>query len=214
MRFDLVIFDCDGVLVDSEPISARIFANHLRAVGLPMSDEEVDRRFRGRSMAACLRLVEELRGSRLPGSFIDDLQRDTFAAFRGQLKPVDGVEAVLDALRVPFCVASSGEHEKMRVTLGLTGLWPRFEGRIFSASEVEHGKPAPDLFLHAAAKMGAEPSRSAVVEDSLPGVAAGVAAGMTVFGHSARSDREALAAAGAETFETMDELHRLLVESD
>lgn len=206
MRFDLVIFDCDGVLVDSEAISARIFADHLRKVGLEMSDEEVDRRFRGRSMASCLALVEKLREEPLPETFLDDLQRDTFAAFREGLKPVSGVTEVLDALRVPFCVASSGEHEKMRLTLSLAGLWSRCEGRIFSASEVAHGKPAPDLFLHAARKMAAEPSRCAVVEDSLPGVRAGVSAGMTVFGYVARSDSQAMQAAGADTFERMDQL--------
>jgi HAD superfamily hydrolase (TIGR01509 family) len=213
MRFDLVIFDCDGVLVDSEPTAARIFAEHLRAVGLAMTDEEVDRRFRGRSMASCLREVEELLAKPLPKTFLEDLQRDTFAAFREELQPVDGVAAVLDALRIPFCVASSGEHEKMRLTLGLTGLWPRFEGRIFSASEVTHGKPAPDLFLHAAERMGAKPGRCAVIEDSLPGVQAAVAAGMKVFGHAARPESDVkLAEAGAATFGSMDELLALLGE--
>jgi HAD superfamily hydrolase (TIGR01509 family) len=210
MRFDLVIFDCDGVLVDSEPISARVLARHLEQIGLPMSHEEIDARFTGRSMMSCLETVENLRGKPLPGDFLAELQQETYEQFRADLKAVHGVATVLDSLRIPYCVASSGDHEKMRLTLALTGLRERFEGRIFSATEVPRGKPFPDLFLHAAKSMGAEPSRCAVIEDSEPGVRAAVAAGMTVFGYAERSDAKRLEAAGAVVFDSMEQLPALL----
>jgi HAD superfamily hydrolase (TIGR01509 family) len=142
---------------------------------------------------------------------VDDWRRRTLDAFGRELRAVDGVEAVLDGLKAPFCVASSGEPARMRFTLGMTGLLPRFEGRMFSAVEVPRGKPAPDLFLHAARRMGAAPARCAVVEDTAVGVRAGAAAGMTVFGYAVMSDPDALRAAGAaHVFGDMRELPDLL----
>ncbi len=131
-----------------------------------------------------------------------------FAAFETELRPVPGIAAALDAITLPNCVASSASIEKMRVTLGQTGLWDRFEGRIFSATEVEHGKPAPDLFLHAASSMGWEPADCAVVEDSPAGVKAGLAAGMTVFGYAGTTPAALLE--GARVFTDMAELPALL----
>lgn len=210
MRWDLVIFDCDGVLVDSEPISNRIFSTMLGEIGLPMTYEETVREFVGRSMQSCIEIMERRLGGPVPEHFLPDYRARTFAAFERDLRPVPGVVDVLDALRAPTCVASSGEHAKIRMTLGVTGLLPRFEGRIFSAVEVERGKPAPDLFLHAARLMNAAPPACAVVEDSILGVQAGVAAGMAVFGYAAQSDAGALAASGARVFRTMGELIPLL----
>ncbi|HWK90262.1 MAG TPA: HAD family hydrolase, partial [Longimicrobium sp.] len=167
--------------------------------------------FVGRSMGACVAIVEERIGRPVPAGFTDDFHARTFAAFRAELRAVAGVEQALDAIALPTCVASSGEPAKIRFTLGLTGLLPRFDGRIFSAAEVQRGKPAPDLFLHAASRMGAVPERCAVVEDSLLGVQAGAAAGMTVFGYAERTDAAALAAAGAtHVFTSMHELPGLL----
>ncbi|HEU0014243.1 MAG TPA: HAD family hydrolase [Longimicrobium sp.] len=195
--YGLVIFDCDGVLVDSEPIANRVFAEMLAELGLPLGYEETVRTFVGRSMPACVAIVEERIGRPVPAGFTDDFRERTFAAFRRQLRPVAGVEQALDAIALPTCVASSGEPAKIRFTLGLTGLLPRFEGRIFSSVEVERGKPAPDLFLHAARRMGVTPERCAVVEDSVLSAQAGAAAGMTVLGYAERTDAAALAAAGA-----------------
>jgi phosphoglycolate phosphatase len=210
VRFELLILDCDGVLVDSEPIANRVFADELRRIGLPMRHEEVCETFVGLTLARSVEIIEERLGRPVPAGFLDRLQARTFAAFRDGLAPVPGVREALLRIDLPCCVASSGEHEKMRLTLGLTGLLPRFEGRLYSALEVERGKPHPDLFLHAARQMGADPARAAVVEDSLPGVRAGVAAGMTVFGYAGHDDGTRLAAAGATVFHDMRLLPELL----
>jgi HAD superfamily hydrolase (TIGR01509 family) len=214
MRWDLVIFDCDGVLVDSEPISNRVFTEMLNEIGVRTTPDEAMRDFVGRSMASCMAIVAERLGGPAPADFEARVQARTFEAFRaGALEAVPGVAAALDALDaagVPTCVASSGEHAKMRTTLGLTGLLPRLDGRLFSATEVPRGKPHPDLFLHAARRMGAEPSRCAVIEDSPVGARAGAAAGMTVFGFAARTDPALLAETGAIVFDDMTRLAALL----
>lgn len=212
MGFDLVIFDCDGVLVDSEPLSNRILAEHLTAVGLPVTPEESVRDFMGRSLTAALAEVEQRLGRPLPAGFVAAYYEETFAAFARELEPVAGIHAALDRIALPSCVASSGPHEKIRHSLGLTGLLERFDGRIFSAADVEHGKPAPDLFLHAAATMGAAPERCVVVEDAPAGVQAGRAAGMTVLGYAGFTDAAALSAAGARTFTRMAELPDLVTD--
>ena len=181
----LLIFDCDGVLVDSEPLAAQAFAEALGEIGLPWTASEVESRFRGRSLRDCLSLVERERGA-LPAGFLETLNQLTFAKFRSGIQPIAGVRLAVEAVRkagIPYCVASSGSHEKMRLTLGLTGLLPFFEGRLYSATEVEQGKPAPDLFLFAARQMGVKIGESVVVEDSLPGVQAGVSAGARVLGY-------------------------------
>jgi len=214
--FDLVIFDCDGVLVDSEPIANEVFSRMLKELGLEIGIDEMYAQFVGRSMADCMRLVEERLGYAPPPDFVTKLQERTFQAFEaGGLQPTPGIEEVLDAIPVPVCVASSGEVEKMRFTLGLTGLLPRFDGYLFSVTEVAHAKPAPDIYLYAAERMRADSRRCAVIEDSLFGAQAGVAAGMTVFGYSAHTDAQALRRVGAhQTFAAMRELPRLLERAD
>jgi HAD superfamily hydrolase (TIGR01509 family) len=211
----LVIFDCDGVLVDSEPIANRVFADALGELGLRMSEAEMYEEFVGRSMAYCMRIVEERLGRPAPVDFVARLQERTFSAFESEgLKATDGiVEALdaLDALEIPICVASSGEIEKMRFTLGLTGLLPRFEGRLFSATQVAHGKPAPDIYLFAADRMGVSPNRCIVVEDSPAGARAGLAAGMTVLGYCAHTPADVLERLGVHrTFADMRRLPDLL----
>jgi HAD superfamily hydrolase (TIGR01509 family) len=208
---DLIIFDCDGVLVDSEPISNRVFTAALRELGFDWSYEQVCARFIGLSMTRCTELIEEDLGRSVPERFLDELQRRTFEMFRTEgLAAVRGVSEMLDRLDMPFCVASSGEPEKMQTTLGLTGLLPRFTGRMFSAQQVRRGKPAPDLFLFAAESCGVAPERCVVVEDSVPGVRAAVTARMTVFGYAERSDHAALAASGAVVFDSMTDLPALI----
>ena len=213
MSFDLVIFDCDGVLVDTEPLANRVFTAALNEIGLAVTYEEVCRDFIGLSLPRCVEIVETRRGEPLPAGFIEELQSRTFDAFERELQPVPGIHEALRRISIPLCVASSGDHEKMRLTLGLTGLLPHFEGRMFSAMDVERGKPHPDLFLRAALEMGAAPARCAVVEDSLPGVRAAVAAGMAVFGYTASAAAGPLKEAGATVFLEMAALPELLEAS-
>ena len=207
---ELVIFDCDGVLVDSELLSNRVLAQTLAEVGLPMSLEETIATFMGHSMSACIAIIEERTSRPIPPNFVSDFRDRTFEVFRRELRPVPGIESVLATIDLPYCVASSGPPEKIHLTLGITGLLPRFAGRIFSAVEVERGKPHPDLFLHAAYEMGVAPTACVVVEDSIRGVQAAVAAGMRVFGYADLTDADALAAAGARVFRSMSELPALL----
>ncbi len=209
-RSELVIFDCDGVLVDSERLTVVIEARLLTELGAPHSEQDVVDTFMGRTKAAGEALLVRMLGAEKAAEFDRRSTAEIRHAFASSLVPVAGVERVLKTLAdwgSPFCVASSGSHEKMRLTLGLTRLAGQFDGRIFSASEVAHGKPAPDLFLHAARSMGVDPARCAVVEDSVPGVQAAVAAGMTVYGFTGGlAPAGELAAAGAIPFRRMEEL--------
>lgn len=146
----------------------------------------------------------------MPPGFVSDFYTRMYDAFQRELRPVPGIISALDRISVPICVASNGNLDKMRTALDITGLLPRFEGRLFSVTEVARGKPFPDLFLYAAQRMGAIPARCVVVEDSPLGVQAGIAAGMHVFGYARLSKVDALAAAGARVFSDMEELPELL----
>lgn len=210
MRYELIIFDCDGVLVDTEPISNQVLCEMLNDIGLPFTYEETVETFIGRSDAATKAIIEERLGKPLRGNFLEEYDQRIYEMFRRDLEPIPGIVDVLDTLAVPTCVASSASHTRMHTTLGKTGLLPRFDGRMFSATEVEHGKPAPDLFLYAAGKMGARPENCAVIEDTIVGVEAGVSAGMAVFGYANSTDPQARADAGAWVFRHMNELPSLL----
>ncbi len=213
MRYDLVIFDNDGVLVDSEPISNTLLAGYLTELGHPTSYEESLRDYMGAAMHRVHDLVRERTGQRLPEDFDEVFHARVFAAFERELEPVDGVVEVLEKLTadgVPYCVASSGSHERIRVGHRKTGLDKWFgDERIFSSQDVGRGKPAPDLFLYAAERMGVPPEKCLVVEDSPLGVQAAVAAGMDVYGFAAMTPAERLAQAD-ELFDDMRELPRLL----
>lgn len=209
----LVIFDCDGVLVDSEAIANRVMAETITATGIPITYEECRARFVGGTLQRVMDTVEEWLGRPLPAGWKEDFEARRNAAFRAELQPVPGAAAAVAAVRaagIPVCVASSGTFEKMNLTLGLTGLKDYFDGNIFSAASVARGKPAPDLFLHAAERMGQLPETCTVVEDSLLGVTAGVAAGMRVLAYAADGDADALKAAGGDPFADMTELPGLL----
>jgi HAD superfamily hydrolase (TIGR01509 family) len=209
----LVIFDCDGVLVDTEPRSNLALQQALAGIGLDLSIEEVHEDFLGISWRSCLQVAAGKLGHEPPASFTEDFHTRRDALFRdGTLQAIPGVAAAVDAIVTAghdICVASSGEPEKMTFTLNETGLWDRFAGRIFSAVEVEHGKPAPDLFLHAAARMGREPADCLVVEDAPAGVAGAKAAGMRVLAYAAFTPVERLHEADA-TFDDMAALPGLL----
>lgn len=178
---ELIIFDCDGVLIDSEVISARQLIAELKGYGVDMDMAFVSRHFLGRSYPVVLREVRERWGVALPDRFEADYRERLLAAFARDLKVMPGVRDAIAALRLPYCLATSSSPERMRQSLSITGLAALFEGRTFTASEVARGKPAPDLFLHAAAKMGADPAACVVIEDSLNGIRAGLAAGMQVW---------------------------------
>ena len=205
-----VIFDCDGVLVDTERAANEVLASLITELGVETSLEQAMGTYMGRSWASCMEILEAELGERPPTDLRERYMEGATAAWRRDLAPVPGIEAALDAIALPTCVASSGEHARMRLTLGLTGLLLRFEGRIFSATEVAHGKPAPDLFLHAAKQMGFEPERTVVVEDTVPGVQAGRAAGMRVLAFARFVPAKSLAAAGGEVFHDMRRLPELL----
>ena len=210
-RFDLVIFDCDGVVVDSERVVHEVFGKFVRSLGADLSPDEMNERFLGRTLTDCLAIVEKLTGKRAPPDALDRYRAERDRTLRERVQPVDGIRAVLEGLTTPYCIASSGDYAKMRATLGATGLLPLFEGRLFSATEVARGKPAPDVFLLAASRMGVEPARTAVIEDSVNGVLAARAAGMTVYGFAGLIAAERLAAAGAHAlFYGMRELPELL----
>lgn len=212
----LVIFDCDGVLVDSEPIASRILAEVLTEIGFPLTPQQALARYTGISLPAVLARIESEWGRPLPKGFVAQLGERDRAAFRAELRPVAGVGEMLGALSVPRCVASSGTPGKIRANLDITGLLPHFEPHLFSAEMVARGKPAPDLFLLAAARMGLPPERCVVIEDSVAGVQAGCAAGMRVLGfcgggHANPGSAALLLAAGAATvFDRMTDLPWLL----
>ena len=203
----LVIFDCDGVLVDSEPLSNRALSEALTAAGFAISPEETTAAFIGRSWASCEEIMRARWGT-VPEGLQADYRHRMATAFDAELQPVPGIAEALDAITCATCVASSGPHEKMRHSLGLTGLYERFAGRIFSAYDVRRGKPAPDLFLHAADRMGFAPEACTVVEDSPVGVEAARAAGMRVLGYAGRTEAAALAGAD-EVFDDMARLPEL-----
>jgi HAD superfamily hydrolase (TIGR01509 family) len=176
-----VVFDCDGVLVDSERLSVQVEVGILADLGWELSPAEIVERFLGIADSDYVAQIEEHLGRRLPSGWLEEMAPRYREAFERELAPVPGVMAALaefDRAGIPTCVASSGSHDKLALTLGLTGLAERFSGRTFSATEVGRGKPAPDLFLFAARRMGVAPTRCVVVEDSPAGVAAGRSAGM------------------------------------
>jgi len=206
----LVVLDCDGVLVDTEPLSIAVDVHVLADLGVPMSAEEITDLFVGRSHDYWVSVVEERLGHSLPAGWEGHYEHLYRESFREHLSPVDGIVEALDAIHLPTCVASSGSHDKIAFTLGLTGLWPRFEGRVFSASEVAHGKPAPDLFLHAARTLGYAPARCVVVEDSPFGVEAALRAGMAPIAYAGGvTSRVKLERPGVTV---IDDMRRLPVE--
>lgn len=214
--FDAIIFDCDGVLVDSEQIAQEVLSDLLTQAGVAMSPEEVFTHFFGKTVPQCIEIAEQLLGHPLPGHFIASWRQDLYRTFRERpVQAVVGVRDVIESLEVPVCVASNGPLEKMHTTLGVTGLLPLFSDRLFSPDLGLAGKPAPDLFLAAAAAVNIDPHRCAVIEDSAGGVHGAVAAGMHVFGFTGlpHIDADALAQAGAQTFSSMAALPPLLSAS-
>jgi HAD superfamily hydrolase (TIGR01509 family) len=210
---DLVILDCDGVLVDSEVLAVEVDRRILAELGWEITTEEVVERFVGKSHATFTAEVAAHLGRPLADDWDAPYAHWYTDAFEAHLRPVDGIADALDRIVTPTCVASSGGHPKIRANLALTGLLARFDGRISSATEVAHGKPAPDLFLLAASRMGVDPARCVVVEDSPYGVQGALAAGMRALGYAGGLTPAArLRDAGATVFDDMRDLPRLLDE--
>ena len=209
--FELVIFDCDGVLVDSEMLTNTVLRDMLLELGATVTLDDMFERFVGHTWERCLELAADILGQAPPEDFATRYRMRCGELLREQLQPVPGIKNALSRIRLPTCVASSGDHDKMRTTLGLTGLLDHFDGRLFSVTQVARGKPAPDVFLFAASQMGVSPDRVAVVEDTPVGVTAGLAAGMNVFGYAGRTPRQRLMSAGANAvFDDMSILPILL----
>jgi len=201
----LVIFDCDGVLVDSEPLSLATLTAGLNRIGVPIDLDTVRNRFAGTSMVSIMGHIERDYGIPAPEGFVDAVKAETLATFDRELKAMHGVAAAIRGLGQPVCVASSSDPVRLRHSLALTGLLDLFSGNVFSSAQVARGKPFPDLFLFAAEQMGTAPASCLVIEDSVPGVTAAVAAGMRVVGFTGGGhwghDREGtdLLRAGAST---------------
>jgi HAD superfamily hydrolase (TIGR01509 family) len=213
----LVIFDCDGVLVDSEPLAMRVLLEIVASRGLVLDPATGYERFLGRSLASVCQDLEAAFGIDLDAPALEAMRQRLYATFEAELKPIPGVERVLAQLKTPFCVASSSQPERIALSLRVTGLLPHFEGRLFSASMVRHGKPAPDLFIHAAAATGCPPGATVVIEDSPVGITAARAAGMRVLGFlggshaTGEAHRAALEALGPDAVvDDMRELPGLL----
>jgi HAD superfamily hydrolase (TIGR01509 family) len=215
IRPDLIIFDCDGVLVDSEVLSCRCLSETLAAHGIDLSVDQALDLFLGRSVTAVFHHYRAL-GRTIPEQFAVELAAGVRAAFVSSLRPIEGVKSVLEALRIPHCVASSSDVDRVSFSLALTGLASHFDTRLYTSQMVARGKPAPDLFLYAAERMKVDPDRTLVIEDSVSGVKAGKAAGMTVWGfvggshYQSRDGKAILGEAGADrVFERMADFLRL-----
>ena len=198
----LIIFDCDGVLVDSERLSHTVLQQMLGELGVQLSFETTVQRFIGTSLAVCLQRAADLLGRPLPADFRAQFAARTQAAFEAGLTAVPGVRELLLSLTTPYAVASNGNRSKVDFTLGHTALLPFFQGRIFTADDVQHPKPAPDLYLHAAHRLGAAPQHCVVVEDTPTGIIAAKAAGMRAVGYAAMTPAAQLWAAGADAVAT------------
>jgi HAD superfamily hydrolase (TIGR01509 family) len=204
-RPDLVIFDCDGVLVDSETVSNRVLAENLTRHGLPMTLERSMELFVGGTMRGVGEQARQM-GADLPADWVDEIYAETYAALREGVDVIAGIPELLDRLdaeRIPYAVGSNGSEAKMQITLGQNGLLERFKGAIFSAHTLKTAKPDPDLYLAAAAHFGVDPARAVVIEDSATGATAAARAGMRCLGYAAYDDGARLAEAGAELFDSM-----------
>jgi HAD superfamily hydrolase (TIGR01509 family) len=219
VNFDLIIFDCDGVLVDSEVISCRAHAETLTRHGYPITAEQVLERFLGVSDREARQTIEREMGRELPDDFEAQMKQAALQRYTGELGAIPNIGEAIDAIRLPKCVASSGTPEKIHHGLTCAGLYDQLAPHIFSATQVSRGKPAPDLFLFAAEQMKVQPARCLVIEDSVPGVTGGCAAGMTLLGfhggsHCPPGHAEMLRAAGATfTFDDMRMLPDLIART-
>jgi len=210
LKYKCIIFDCDGILVDSEEISTSILIQMANEIGANIKMEYALKNFTGKSLKSCLDYIEKQIDQPLPNRFEKEYRSRTFSAFKTDLKPINGIKELLNKITVPCCVASSGPVDKIRLNLTTTNLIQKFEDRIFSSYEISSWKPNPEIFEYAAGKMGFEPNQCAVIEDSLAGVQAGVKGGFDVYGLANDKNKVELEKAGAKVFFEMNELYKLL----
>lgn len=210
MKYKCIIFDCDGVLVDSESISAKIFQEMASELSCNLDFETVLNQITGTSMKENLNFFREIINGDLPASFETDFRKRSYKAFKTDLKPVNGIADLLKKIKVPVGVASSGPVEKIRLNLTTTNLIQFFGDNIFSSYEIQSWKPDPEIYLHAAKRMGFKPKECAVIEDSLPGIQAAKAGGFDVFGFATEKNKTTFEVSGATVFFNVDELELLL----
>ena len=205
-----IIFDCDGILVDSETIANQVLLSMSAPFGLKMTMEEAVKNFNGRRLKNIFEQIEKLTDKKLPDSFETDFRKQTFEAFKTDLKAVKGVRKFIENLSVPYCVASSGPVEKITFNLTITGLIQNFENRIFSSYEINSWKPDPEIFIHACNQMGFKKEECIVIEDSVAGVIAGVKGGFKVFALANENNAQDLRDEGATVFYNYEELETIL----
>jgi HAD superfamily hydrolase (TIGR01509 family) len=210
MEFKCIIFDSDGVLVDSETLSAKVFQEMALELGFDLDFETAVERFAGTSMKENLRFIEENIQGPLPVDFEKEFRGRTYKVFKTDLKAVNGIADLIEKLGIPFCVASSGPVEKIRLNLGLVNLLDHFENKIYSSYDIGSWKPEPGIFLHAAKRMGFEPEECAVIEDSASGIRAAIAGGFKVYALANEKMKKTFEQLGAIAFENMKELEKLL----
>lgn len=209
-KYKCIIFDCDGVLVDSEPIGNQVMMDMANALGADIDLDYAYQHFKGKSLHSCMQQIEQRINKPLPSYFEKDYRTTSFDRFKREIKPVEGIHEVLKNLQLPYCVASSGPEKKMRLNLQVTGLLPFFESRMFSCYQIQKWKPDPAVFLWAAKTMGFSPQECLVIEDSTTGVEAALSGGFNVFGFTAQDDENDLSTLTPVTFNSMIKLLELI----
>lgn len=210
MKYKCIIFDCDGVLVDSETISIETLVSMAKAHGAIIDEMEAHQLFLGKSLEFCFEYIAELAHKKLPDTFEEEFRDRTFEAFQKELQPIKGIHELLAQINVPIAVASNGPADKIRLNLTATHLIDRFEGAIFSAYDINSWKPNPELYLHAAKTMGFSPKDCVIIEDSPAGVQAALAGGFDVFGFTNHANLDALQQMNIPLFDDMSQLYPLL----
>jgi HAD superfamily hydrolase (TIGR01509 family) len=210
MKYKCIIFDCDGVLVDSETITCKVIVEMAKSVGLHIDLGFAIKEFSGKSLHGIFEFIEERIEGTLPDNFEPVYREKTYTAFKNEIQPIKGVHALLDRLTVPFCVASSGPVKKIKLNLTTTKLIDKFNDNIISSFEIGSWKPEPGIFLHAAEKMGFKPRECVVIEDSVYGVTAAKAGGFDVFAYVNDPNENAFENTDVEVFYDMNELDKLL----
>ena len=212
-KYKFVIFDCDGVLVDSEPIGNQVLVDMANELGANIDLNYAYRHFKGHKMQYCADQIEILISNKLPENFISNYRQRSFKAFKSQIKPVSGITDLIKNLKMPFCVASSGPEDKIKLNLELTELLPYFKDNIFSCYAIQKWKPSPAVFIWAAETLGFKPNECIVVEDSLTGVKAAINGGFDVIGFTAHDYNNELKEEATYTFNTMEGIKEFLINN-
>jgi HAD superfamily hydrolase (TIGR01509 family) len=210
-KYKCIIFDCDGVLVDSEPLSNQVMVDMANEYGASLDLQYAYNHFKGYYIENCIEKIETLIKKKLPKNFEKEYRRRSFEKFKNEIQPVEGIVELIKNITIPFCVASSGPEHKIKLNLELTGLLPYFENKIFSCYTIGKWKPEPDVFLWAAETMGFQPNECVVIEDSITGVKAALAGGFDVFGYTAHDYSKELESKATMTFKRINDLKNYLL---